>query len=219
MPSTKFLFWNINGKPLAGLIADLADAHGVEVIILAESKITVSDLLLALNRRPTAGFHFCVGLSSAITIFSRFSSAFLKPVFESDRVSIRRLTLPARSELLLATVHFPSKLYWSNESQVFECTELARRIVLEEDRLGHRRTVLVGDFNMDPFEAGMIGAAGLHAVMSRKIAARDFRTVQGRDYRLFYGSEQEFDKSHISRGFPENHEFGFGDGHALRLEQ
>jgi hypothetical protein len=39
---------------------------------------------------------------------------------------------------------------------------------------------------MDPFEAGIIGAVGLHAVMSRQIAARDIRTVQGRDYRLFY---------------------------------
>jgi hypothetical protein len=34
-----------------------------------------------------------------------------------------------------------------------------------------------------------------------------------------FGSEQEFDKRPISRGFPENREFGFGDGHALRLEQ
>src|ERR1035438_3492258 len=116
LPSTKFLFWNINGKPLADVVADLAHAHGVEVIILAESKITVPDLLIALNQQPTAGFHFCAGLSSAITIFSGFSSAFLAPVFESERVSIRRLTLPARSELLLATVHFPSKLYWSNDS-------------------------------------------------------------------------------------------------------
>jgi endonuclease/exonuclease/phosphatase (EEP) superfamily protein YafD len=122
------LFWNINGKPLADLVADLAHAHGVEVIILAECKTTIRDLLIALNQQPTAGFHFCAGLSSAITFFSGFSSAFLTPVFESERVSIRRSTLPARSELLLAAVHLPSKLYWSDDSQAQECTELARRI-------------------------------------------------------------------------------------------
>jgi hypothetical protein len=46
--------------------------------------------------------------------------------------------------------------------------------------------------------------------------------IVGRDraeLSFFWGSEQEFDKRPISRGFPENHEFGFGDGHALRLEQ
>lgn len=171
---------------MADLIANLADAHDVDLVILAESGITVPDLLRALNRQPTAGFHFCAGLISAITIYSSFSSAFLTPVFESERVSIRRLTLPARSELLLATAHFPSKLYLSNDSQVFECTELARRIALEEDKVGHRRTVLVGDFNMDPFETGMVAAGGLNSVMSRQIAGRHTRTVQGRDYRLFY---------------------------------
>jgi endonuclease/exonuclease/phosphatase family metal-dependent hydrolase len=186
LPSTKFLFWNINGKPLADLIADLADAHDVDLVILAESRITVPDLLRALNRQPTASFHFCAGLSDAITIYSSFSSAFVTPIFESERVSIRRLTLPARSELLLATVHFPSKLHWSNDSQAFECAELASRIALEEDKVGHRRTVLVGDFNMDPYEPGMAASVGLNAVMSRRIAARDVRTVQGRDYRLFY---------------------------------
>ena len=39
---------------------------------------------------------------------------------------------------------------------------------------------------MDPYESGMVAASGLNSVMSRAIAARDVRTVQGRDYRLFY---------------------------------
>ena len=34
-----------------------------------------------------------------------------------------------------------------------------------------------------------------------------------------YGSEQESDKRPISRSFPENHEFSFGDSHTLSLEQ
>jgi hypothetical protein len=37
--------------------------------------------------------------------------------------------------------------------------------------------------------------------------------------RTISGSEQEFDKRPISRGFPENHEFGFGDSHTLSLEE
>jgi hypothetical protein len=48
------------------------------------------------------------------------------------------------------------------------------------------RTLLVGDFNMNPFEPGLVAAAGLNAVMSRQVAARTTRTVQGREYRFFY---------------------------------
>jgi endonuclease/exonuclease/phosphatase family metal-dependent hydrolase len=46
--------------------------------------------------------------------------------------------------------------------------------------------VVFGDFNMNPFEFGVVAAGGLNAVMSRRIAARSTRTVQGRQYRFFY---------------------------------
>ena len=39
---------------------------------------------------------------------------------------------------------------------------------------------------MNPFEPGVVAAGGLHAVMSREVASRQSRTVQGRDYRFFY---------------------------------
>lgn len=64
--------------------------------------------------------------------------------------------------------------------------ELARRIAQEEDRVGHQRTVLVGDMNMNPFEPGLVSSVGLNAGTSRRIAERVTRTVQGRAYRLFY---------------------------------
>lgn len=159
MPSTTFLFWNVNRKPLAGVVADLADANQVDVIILAECETEPAIMLRALNEGRRGGFHLPPGLSKRVMIFTRFSRDFLIPTFEHDRLSIRRLALPARSELLLVAVHLPSKLHWSNESQAFECTELARLIANEEDRAGHRRTVAVGDFNMNPFEFGFIAAA------------------------------------------------------------
>jgi hypothetical protein len=34
-----------------------------------------------------------------------------------------------------------------------------------------------------------------------------------------FGSAREFDEVAISRGFPQNDEFGFGRGEALRLQQ
>jgi endonuclease/exonuclease/phosphatase family metal-dependent hydrolase len=186
LPTTKFLFWNINRKPLGDIVADLADTHGVDLVALAECSIEPATLLRKLNLDRTGGFQFPPSVSKGVMIFTRFSRGFLHRSFESERVSIRRLALPARSEVLIVAVHFPSKLYWSNDSQASECTELARQIDLEENKVGHQRTVLFGDFNMNPFEAGLVSAAGLNSVMSRRVAARLRRTVQGRQYRFFY---------------------------------
>jgi len=76
-------------------------------------------------------------------------------------------------------VHLPSKLYWNESSQALESTELARLIVEQEAAAGHARTLLVGDLNMNPFEIGMAGAVGLHGVMTRQLASRQTRTIQG----------------------------------------
>jgi hypothetical protein len=186
MPTTRFLFWNINRKPLADLVGRIAHARAADVVILAECDIDAADLLLSLNQGSPGGFHDSAGINRTFSVFVRFSPRFLKPRFDSERVSVRHLSLPARSSILLAMTHLPSKLYWSDDSQAFESTELARRISTEEDKVGHQRTVLVGDFNMNPFEPGMVAAAGLNCVPTRRLAARGVRTVQGREYRLFY---------------------------------
>lgn len=59
-------------------------------------------------------------------------------------------------------------------------------MIEEEERVGHRRTVLVGDLNMNPFESGLVAAGGLHAVMSREVVSRGDRTVQKVSYPFFY---------------------------------
>jgi hypothetical protein len=47
--------------------------------------------------------------------------------------------------------------------------------------------VLVGDFNMNPFQEGVVAANGLNAVMARRVAARRrTRVVQEREYPFFY---------------------------------
>lgn len=186
MPSTRFLFWNINRKPIADAVADLALSDQIDVVALVECEVNPVTLLLALNRDVHGGFHFAESLCKAVRIFTRFSLNFMRPVWESDRVSIRRLSLPLRSEILLVVAHLPSKLHMSDDSQTFECVELARQIIIEEGRAGHRRSVVVGDFNMNPFEHGIVATTGMHAISSRQVVNREFRTVQGREYPFFY---------------------------------
>ena len=155
-------------------------------MILAECAIRDELLTQALNGGPEKDFHLAPVPIGRSRIFIRFPRQFFQTVFESDRTTIARISLPARDEILLCAVHFPSKLHWSNESQALEASVLSSDIIREEDTIGHQRTLVVGDLNMDPFEHGVVGAAGLHAVTSREIATRGTRMVQGRDYRFFY---------------------------------
>lgn len=55
-----------------------------------------------------------------------------------------------------------------------------------EEVLRHKRTVVVGDLNMNPFEDGVIGTEGFHATMCRRIASKRGRRVHGEHYDYFY---------------------------------
>ena len=180
-----FLFWNINRRPLESLVAEIASSQRVDLLMLAECDIHPTALLDILNAaRPM--FRYIPVLSRGFELFATFSPDFLTPLYDSDKITIQRLSLPARLDVLLCIVHLPSKLRWSGESQALECTRLARIIREVEARVRHERTVLVGDLNMNPFEAGVVGAAGFNATMARQVASRGSRSVQGERYPFFY---------------------------------
>jgi exonuclease III len=181
-----FLFWNLNQKALQHRIARLVKEHDIDIVILAECSIASSVVTDALYQRTGRRFHLPHSLCDRIRIYTRYPKSFLQAKREGERFTIRKLSLPGLDEILIAATHFPSKLFWSNESQAQECVKLAEEIRLAEKRAGHARSVLVGDLNMNPFEDGVVSAIGLHGVMTRQIAEKQQRIVQDRAYPFFY---------------------------------
>src|SRR5580658_10516354 len=114
------LFWNAGGKPRQTQIAQLAKHFDVDIVLLAEVVDQPDDLLIALNDIEV-GYEYSPGrVNTKIMVFTRFSNAFIRPIFETERLTIRKLGLPGKDDILLAVVHFPSKLFWNDESQAFE---------------------------------------------------------------------------------------------------
>jgi hypothetical protein len=114
------LFWNVGRLSRHTLIARLARANDVDVILLAEVADEPIDLLKELNKTQ-ANYFFSPGIGNTkILAFTKFPDQFFRPCAETDRLTIRRLALPGLEEILLAVVHFPSKLHWSERSQADE---------------------------------------------------------------------------------------------------
>lgn len=181
-----FLFWNMKQTNRLDILSRLVREFNIDVLMLAENILGVADVLTELNTPEATDFHYNTGLCERIDIFSRFTQAQITPQFESKHITIRHLKPPKTCDLLLVAVHLSSKLHQSSESQAFEITEIAKDIIRMEDKIGHKRTVLVGDLNTNPFETGLVTASGLNATMSRKIAEKKERTVNTRSFPFFY---------------------------------
>ena len=181
-----FLFWNVNKRPLAKMIINLVHESEVDIIILAESEINDAELLAKMNVKQKRPYHVTPGISLRLRMYSRYVKEFIRPIRDSGSISIREFALPLRKEVLLVAVHLRSKLHADPDDQFSECIGIAREIEKAEESVGHSRTIVVGDFNMNPFESGLIGTRGFHAVLDKRIAERKSRIVQGERFKFFY---------------------------------
>jgi endonuclease/exonuclease/phosphatase family metal-dependent hydrolase len=90
-------------------------------------------------------------------------------------------------ECLLAGVHLTSKAGGTrDDDQLVAVIRVIDELGAFEDEREHRNTAIVGDFNMNPFDPGMTSVAGVHGLMTRRLAERQDRKHQGRYYRRFY---------------------------------
>jgi hypothetical protein len=187
MQTLNFLFWNLKSKNLVNEISNIAALRGVDILILAEcGGISDSELLLKLNEKETRySANHPNSQCEKIKIFTRFSYNLIPPQEEEVRYTMRRLSLPQVEPINIVAWHLPDKGNHSSESQNELASKYAHKIRNFETRYDDK-TIVIGDFNMNPFEVGMIKANGFNAVMSSVIAADEVRTVDGESYKFFY---------------------------------
>jgi hypothetical protein len=183
----RVLLWNVQNKPLDGLVVRLAQQHRLDVVVLIERPESDSTLLQALQ---VVGPYARVDSHERFGVYTRFragSFVRLTPPVANDRVDFWRLRPPASNEVLLVAVHGLDRKNYPNEDRralFFE--RVAENVRWAEADVGHKRTVLLGDFNANPFEPSIGGVRGLHAIRMRQINGLSYRTVMGRDYSFFY---------------------------------
>lgn len=179
------LFWNINERDEKELICNVAAATSADVLILLESRIEMTAMLRTLNSIASPDFIIPRAVAGRFQLFSRSRDLDLGECYSGDRVSLRRLNY-CGTKLMLGIVHIVDKDNWDPMHQFSEVQLLAAEIRRQELREVHQRTILVGDFNMNPFDQAMNIAAGMNAMMTAQCVGRGSRIQQKRDYPFFY---------------------------------
>lgn len=180
----KLLFWNLKQKPLVQEVKWLCDAYDIDILILAENTLKDTDLLLALNQNSGRTFIASSNFSRKISFYTRLHD--FESIHDDQWGAIRKLIHPLGVEVLLIAVHIPSKMYADPYHQLAVAGKIADEIDRREQQRGHTRTVVIGDFNMNPFEAGLVSSEGFHGVMDKRIAQKQTRKVLRQQKKFFY---------------------------------
>lgn len=180
----KFLLWNVQRKPLEPLVLTLVGQHAVDVVLLVESAGPDSFLANWLGR---AGFRV-VPSHARFGVFAHqdFSVERLSVSALTNRVDYFRMGFPSGSNGLIALVHNFDRRNYGDETRAGLFADVASNVRREEEKFGHRQSIICGDFNAHPFEPAVSGSHGLHALGVRAVRDQTVRRVAGTDRDFFY---------------------------------
>lgn len=182
------MFWNINGRGDEFCPTLTSFINNIDILLLAESKIADSEIktILGFERVPFKTEYdeneFTPKLYSRIPLskIEHYSSA------PSKRIVFYTLDTKEKGEVIIAGLHFPSKATYNGETQLSYANNYAKWVREVEVQRKHEKTIVFGDFNMNPFEPGMIETQAFNATLSYDVAKSGTRRSHFDDFHFFY---------------------------------
>ena len=180
----RILLWNVALKNLAKSVSILCERLQPTICVLLE----VPPGTWSIADEPTANHYEKRSFGKNFRVISteparNFAEQFVDHL---GRMSVLRFDLRGAPSILVSVVHLPSKLHGSDYGRTGFAREIARNIEQAEADIGHSRTLLLGDLNMNPYEPGVVGAWELNATLTRAQASLATRTVHGHERPYFY---------------------------------
>ena len=184
-----FVFWNIAGKCSLNVVDEAVKHLDADFVIIAEDCLNINQLLPLLNTNSRKVYQFRCNNRRRISIYAATENGVKIELVSTDNPYILpvQIITPIQKTLLIG-IHLPSKLRTDNNERQFVSRKVAGEIISIESRLGHKNTVVVGDFNMNPLEDGIVSVDAFNAVMSKDIAKKKkgVRKHAGKSYDFFY---------------------------------
>ena len=177
----RICFWNTNKNvKINNYISDIIVENIVDIFVLAEYEASIKELKrkLALNN---------IVIEQAITIGCDRITVLKKgknvsPGFQNKYCSMQIID----NEYLLACLHLPSKLYADKIKRGIAITRIVEELQIYEENLDIEKTIIVGDFNENPYEIGCLGAVGFHGIPVYKDTMKKYRIIMDESFKMFY---------------------------------
>lgn len=191
-----FLFWNINGISINADGSQLLNA--LQQIVRTES---IDLIALAEYEKYSERLESTLVTNSCFTRLKKFSSKVEKvDVFYNPQKM--EVSVAQNNELSTALkiesketgvcingffCHLPSKLYKSANEQRDYAIDYMEEVVAYEEQVSSDKTFICGDFNMSPYEDGMVCSKGFHSIMDASLTKEyPSRNVNNKSYSTFY---------------------------------
>ncbi len=167
----RVLFWNVQRKQLDGLVVSLIADHTPDVVVLVEPP--------PRSRHAPAGWRR-VSQTERFSVFAKRPVRFTRRLDTepTGRVEFWHVEPPNEDDWLFVLVHGPDRRNATDDTRRLLFGQIRDVIRMLEARLGHRRTVVLGDLNANPHDPAVLGADGLHAIGVKRVRGLTDRAIR-----------------------------------------
>ncbi|MGL4876160.1 MAG: hypothetical protein ACRC30_16085 [Clostridium sp.] len=191
MIKINFLYWNINNKNISGYVSQLIIEHNVDIAIFSEYKtLDIDYLQRKLDEKELDFKNVNIAPNSRILLLCK-ENIKIKIIKESNYYSVYKLKRN-KNELLIFALHLPSRYAQDSSDLDMFTSQIIREFQQIEEKEENRKSVVIGDFNMNPFDMGMVSPFGFNAVMATDIANKKSRKVLGQECYFYYNPMWHF---------------------------
>jgi len=181
------LFWNIkNNIKIVPLLPTLCVEKKVDILILSEIKDIDTTNYITRRLEETGQTYFSeLPMPGNRTFLFHSLDKRIRKIKDGKHFSAYKIS-NGSVVVLLVSIHLPSKLHRSDNDIGHAGSLVKREIETIEKEIGTNKTIVVGDFNLNPFSELMVSIYGFHAIMCKKTASKSTRIVDGETHQYFY---------------------------------
>ena len=187
-------FWNIhNNENIINTLQEFIVEYNCDIVVLAETgNIDLQFFcdLLSLKNKDFYEVKQIAYVDARIKIIADKSLRF-QCIRDGIYYSIFNIEY-FEKEFLLTSIHLQSKTNAQEKDQSAVVRNIVKVIQETEKETQNKNTIIIGDFNANPFESVCIDADCFHAIPNAEISKKMKRTVNYIEYEMFYNPMWNF---------------------------
>lgn len=187
----KYIFWNVQKiKTANDYLQKLIEFYQPDIIGVAEYT-AVGQKLTDTLKNAGVRYSYVPRIGSRVDLF--YKSDEMKMIHCGDApYFLVKVFSNKNDNQIVAVVHMPSKLRKGEYDDIDVLHDLLNEIERVRQERGIKHVVIMGDFNMNPFEGPMVSASALQAVPSGEIAKKESRIYQNKKRAFYYNPMWNF---------------------------
>ena len=189
------LFWNtglkgertVNATNVEKCLREIIEEKNIDLLVLAEYNSNIESLCQQSNAQFSPLFNNSGYIKAMINHNYK-----IETLIDQSRYLIAKITTVSYT-MIVGMIHGVSKLHYDNEDQESRLETFYKDLRKYEEKYNCENTIVIGDFNVNPFEKACISARNMHAIPFREIVAKKVsRKVNEGDRPMFYNPTWKF---------------------------